>query len=138
MAEGKDGVLPCGLEAPVDSQVITVEWLRVDGPSEVTLKVLRHSKDLVKDQAPQYKGRTSILQNGSLKLLGVQRQDTGTYKYAALPSQPGNRKCESFPHQCLYFQVCPAEGFLCREGIHALPPCWYVFISSFATKLLRH
>lgn len=81
VADGNDAVLSCGPVASVDlSQVSVVEWLRVDGPSPVTLHVLRHGQELVKDQAPEYSGRTAVLRDGSLKLLGVRQQDTGTYK----------------------------------------------------------
>lgn len=73
--------LPCGLGAPVDlSHVTTVEWLRVDGPSPVTLHAVRLSEELVKEQHQDYVGRTTILKDGSLKLEGVRQQDTGTYK----------------------------------------------------------
>lgn len=81
VAEGRDVVLACGPGASVDlSQVSAVEWLRVDGPSPVTLHVLRHGQELVKDQAPEYLDRTALLEDGSLKLLGVRQRDTGTYK----------------------------------------------------------
>lgn len=73
--------LPCGLGAPLSlSQVTAVEWLRVDGPSPQSVHVLRLSEDLVKDHAQDYLGRTTILKNGSLKLVGVRQQDTGIYK----------------------------------------------------------
>lgn len=88
-AHGSDVVLPCGPVTAVDlSQVTAVEWLRVDGASPVTLQVLRHGQELVKDQAPQYSGRTAILQDGSLKLQGVRRQDTGTYRCVTLRLEP--------------------------------------------------
>lgn len=81
VAEGRDAVLACGPGASVDlSQVSVMEWLRVDGPSQVTLLVLRHGQELVKDQAPEYLGRTALLEDGSMKLLGVRQRDAGTYK----------------------------------------------------------
>lgn len=81
VAEGMDAVLACGPGASVDlSQVSVMEWLRVDGPSQVTLLVLRHGQELVKDQAPEYLGRTALLEDGSMKLLGVRQRDAGTYK----------------------------------------------------------
>lgn len=82
--EGNDAVLPCGPDANGLSRVTTVEWLRVDGPSPVTLHVLRFSEELVKDKAPEYEGRTRILKDGSLKLAEVRQQDTGTYKWVTL------------------------------------------------------
>ncbi|XP_056883041.1 uncharacterized protein LOC130522554 isoform X1 [Takifugu flavidus] len=83
--EGKDVALPCGLGAPLSlSQVTAVEWLRVDGPSPQSVHVLRLSEDLVKDHAQDYLGRTTILKNGSLKLVGVRQQDTGIYKCVLL------------------------------------------------------
>lgn len=79
--------LPCGLGASVSlSQVTIVEWLRVDGPAMVTLRALRLSEELVKDHDQDYSGRTTILKDGSLKLVGVRQQDTGTYK-CVTPSQ---------------------------------------------------
>lgn len=85
VADGNDVVLPCGPVASLDlSQVTVVEWLRVDGPSPLTLHVLRHSEELVKDQAPEYAGRTAILKDGSMKLVRVRRQDAGTYKCVKL------------------------------------------------------
>lgn len=88
-AHGSDVVLPCGPVTSVDlSQVTAVEWLRVDGASPVTLQVLRHGQQLVKDQAPEYSGRTAILQDGSLKLQGVRRRDTGTYRCEMLRLEP--------------------------------------------------
>lgn len=82
VADGSDAVLPCAPATSVDlSHVALVEWLRVDGPSPVTVHALRQRQDLVKDQAPEYLGRTAILGDGSLKLLGVRRQDAGTYEW---------------------------------------------------------
>lgn len=79
--DGRDAILPCG---PVPSaprpRVTTVEWQRVDGPSPLTLYVLRDGAELPMDQAPAYAGRTAVLKDGSLKLEGVQRNDTGDYK----------------------------------------------------------
>lgn len=80
VAHGNDVVLPCGSVTPADLPQVAVEWLRVDGPSPQTVHVLRHSQELVRDQAPEYSGRTAILKDGSLKLGGVRRQDAGTYQ----------------------------------------------------------
>ncbi|XP_070849118.1 uncharacterized protein [Chaetodon trifascialis] len=82
---GKDVVLPCRLTASVDtSRVMAVEWSRVDGPSPLTLHVVRDGEELVKEKAPQYLRRTAIMEDGSLKLLGVQRQDDGVYRCVLL------------------------------------------------------
>lgn len=81
VADGNQAVLPCGLVSSEDlSQATTLEWLRVDAAPPRTLAVWRHSEELVKEQDPKYRGRTAVLQDGSLKLLAVQRQDTGTYR----------------------------------------------------------
>ncbi|XP_076581505.1 uncharacterized protein LOC143317301 isoform X2 [Chaetodon auriga] len=82
---GKDVILPCHLTTSVDTlRVMVLQWLRVDGPSPLTLHVVRDGKELVKEKAPQYRGRTAIMEDGSLKLLGVQRQDDGTYRCVLL------------------------------------------------------
>lgn len=79
--EGRDVVLPCDVAASASlSQATTVEWVRTDGPSPRTVHALRSSEELVKDQDPGYAGRTSILKDGSLELVAVRQQDTGTYK----------------------------------------------------------
>ncbi|XP_045920019.1 uncharacterized protein LOC123979952 [Micropterus dolomieu] len=84
-AAGKDVILPCRLTASVDpSPVLVVEWSRVDGPFPVTVHVLRNGEELVKEKAQEYLGRTAIMEDGSLKLLGVQRRDSGTYRCVLL------------------------------------------------------
>ncbi|XP_038586433.1 uncharacterized protein LOC119911594 isoform X2 [Micropterus salmoides] len=84
-AAGKDVILPCRLTASVDpSPVLVAEWSRVDGPFPVTVHVLRNGEELVKEKAPEYLGRTAIMEDGSLKLLGVQRRDNGTYRCVLL------------------------------------------------------
>ncbi|XP_038586438.1 uncharacterized protein LOC119911597 isoform X2 [Micropterus salmoides] len=82
---GKDVILPCHLTTSVDpSPFLAVEWSRVDGVSPLTVHVLRNGKELVKEKAPEYLGRTDIMEDGSLKLLGVKRWDNGTYRCVLL------------------------------------------------------
>lgn len=81
---GKDGVLPCRVGTPVDVSHATLEWSRVDGPSPLTLFALRDGEELEKEKAPEYRGRTSLVEHGSLKLLGVTWRDSGTYRYVML------------------------------------------------------
>ncbi|XP_045921442.1 uncharacterized protein LOC123980898 [Micropterus dolomieu] len=82
---GKDVILPCHLTTSVDpSRFLAVEWSRVDGVSPLTVHVLRNGKELVKEKAPEYLGRTDIMEDGSLKLLGVKRWDNGTYRCVLL------------------------------------------------------
>lgn len=63
---------------------MAVEWSRVDGPSPLTVHVLRNGEELVKEKAPEYLRRTAIMEDGSLKMLGVQLWDNGTYRYVTL------------------------------------------------------
>lgn len=82
---GKDVILPCHLTTSVDpSPFLAVEWSRVDGVSPLTVHVLRNGRELVKEKAPEYLGRTDIMEDGSLKLLGVKRWDNGTYRCVLL------------------------------------------------------
>lgn len=102
VVNGNDVVLPCGPAPPAElSQVTAVEWLWVNGTSAVTLHVLRHRQALVRDQAPEYSGRTAILRDGSLKLLRVRQQDAGVYKCVLLSWRLGscgwNLQLTSFP-----------------------------------------
>lgn len=62
---------------------MAVEWSRVDGRSPLIVHVLRDGKDLVKEKAPEYLNRTSMIRDGSLKLDSVRHQDSGRYRYDA-------------------------------------------------------
>nr|XP_046236094.1 butyrophilin subfamily 3 member A2-like isoform X2 [Scatophagus argus]XP_046236095.1 butyrophilin subfamily 3 member A2-like isoform X2 [Scatophagus argus] len=68
---------------------MAVEWLRVDGPSPLTVHVFRDGQELVKEKAPEYLMRTEIMKDGSLKLSGVQRRDSGTYRCVLLSVSSG-------------------------------------------------
>ncbi|XP_026225031.1 butyrophilin-like protein 3 isoform X2 [Anabas testudineus] len=82
---GDDVTLPCRSNTPDHpSPVTAVEWLRVDGPSPLTVHVERDGKELVKEKAAEYLGRTAVMDDGSLKLLGVTQQDSGTYRCVLL------------------------------------------------------
>ncbi|XP_034413323.1 uncharacterized protein LOC117747919 isoform X2 [Cyclopterus lumpus] len=81
VAAGADVLLPCS--RPGSAGFLAVEWTRVDGPSLVpslvTVLVFRDGEELVKEKAADYVGRTHLMENGSLKLLGVRPRDSGTY-----------------------------------------------------------
>ncbi|XP_049424243.1 selection and upkeep of intraepithelial T-cells protein 1-like [Epinephelus fuscoguttatus] len=84
-AAGTDVILPCGLTSSYSSSgVRAVEWTRVDGPSPVTVHVVRDGEELVREKAAEYHRRTAILEDGSLKLFGVQQRDNGTYRCGLL------------------------------------------------------
>lgn len=82
---GDDIVLPCQMERAVDASSLTVEWSRSDlNPRFVHLR--RDSVELLLEENPAYKGRTSLstskLKRGdvSLKLSTVKVSDEGTYR----------------------------------------------------------
>uniref|UniRef100_A0A3B4TFV2 Ig-like domain-containing protein n=1 Tax=Seriola dumerili TaxID=41447 RepID=A0A3B4TFV2_SERDU len=82
---GDDIILPCHLEPTADAVDQTVEWTRPDlNPRFVHLR--RDRVDLLDEQHPSYKGRTSLSTNKlkcgdlSLKLSTVKLSDAGTYK----------------------------------------------------------
>nr|XP_033465347.1 butyrophilin subfamily 3 member A3-like isoform X2 [Epinephelus lanceolatus] len=84
-AAGTDVILPCGLTSSYSSSgVRAVEWSWVDGPSPVTVHVVRDGEELVREKAAKYHRRTAILEDGSLKLFGVQQRDNGTYRCGLL------------------------------------------------------
>ncbi|XP_038587682.1 uncharacterized protein LOC119912525 isoform X1 [Micropterus salmoides] len=82
---GDDIILPCHLEPAMDVASTAVEWSRPDlKPRFVHVK--RSGQELLDDQHPSYRGRTSLfnkkLQDGdiSLKLSKVKLSDRGTYR----------------------------------------------------------
>lgn len=82
---GDDIILPCHLTPAVDAADLTVEWARPDlNPRFVHLR--RDGVELLLEQNPSYKGRTSLSTNKltcgdvSLKLSGVKVSDAGTYR----------------------------------------------------------
>uniref|UniRef100_A0A4W6EFV6 Ig-like domain-containing protein n=1 Tax=Lates calcarifer TaxID=8187 RepID=A0A4W6EFV6_LATCA len=82
---GDDIILPCHLEPATDAVAMTCEWSRSDlNPRFV--HVWHEREELVINQHPSYKGRTSLSTNKlklgdiSLKLSGVKLSDNGTYK----------------------------------------------------------
>ncbi|XP_035531003.1 uncharacterized protein LOC118337950 [Morone saxatilis] len=82
---GYDIILPCHLQPAVDAATTTVEWSRPDLKPRF-VHVWRSGQELLDDQHPSYKGRTSLfienLKQGniSLKLSRVKLSDEGTYK----------------------------------------------------------
>ncbi|XP_053199221.1 uncharacterized protein LOC128383656 [Scomber japonicus] len=78
--------LPCrrATHRATSSRVLHVEWSRVDTHNhhrdELTVHVVRDGKELQKEKAAQYVGRTVVMENGSLTLVGVTWQDNGTYR----------------------------------------------------------
>lgn len=88
---GDDIVLPCQMESAVDASGLTVEWSRPNlKPRFVHLR--RDSVELVLEENPLYKGRTSLSTNKlkrgdvSLKLSKVKVSDEGTYRGYVLTS----------------------------------------------------
>ncbi|GLD71239.1 uncharacterized protein AKAME5_002259200 [Lates japonicus] len=65
-----------------------LEWSRVDGPSPLTVHVLRDGKELAKEKSAEYLGRTDVTEDGSLKLRSVTRRDSGTYSCILLGRPP--------------------------------------------------
>ncbi|XP_041635990.1 butyrophilin-like protein 10 [Cheilinus undulatus] len=88
---GEDVVLPCHLEPAVDATSESVEWARHDLEPRF-VHVWHDSLDLLENQNPSYKGRTSLsadnLKRGdlSLKLSAVKLSDNGVYT-CFFPSQ---------------------------------------------------
>ncbi|KAM3591153.1 uncharacterized protein V6R79_023490 [Siganus canaliculatus] len=82
---GDDVTLPCQLDPVVDATGLIVEWARPDlQPTYVHLR--REGVQLVLEENPSYKGRTSLNENKlkrgdlSLKLFKVKLSDAGKYK----------------------------------------------------------
>uniref|UniRef100_A0A3B4XAP9 Butyrophilin subfamily 3 member A2-like n=1 Tax=Seriola lalandi dorsalis TaxID=1841481 RepID=A0A3B4XAP9_SERLL len=82
---GDDIILPCHLEPAMDAMKETFEWSRPDLKPKF-VHVRHDNEELVTNQHPSYKGRTSLftdkLRYGdlSLKLSPVKLSDNGTYK----------------------------------------------------------
>ncbi|KAF7644523.1 hypothetical protein LDENG_00220660 [Lucifuga dentata] len=78
---GDDVILPCTLNASIKPSGVLVEWSRVDRSPPVTVHVSRNGKELVKEKAKAYLGRTAMMEDSSsLKLYGVRHHDNGTYR----------------------------------------------------------
>uniref|UniRef100_A0A672Z9W5 Ig-like domain-containing protein n=1 Tax=Sphaeramia orbicularis TaxID=375764 RepID=A0A672Z9W5_9TELE len=82
---GEDVVLPCSLDPAVDAVPLIVEWGRLD-LSPRFVHVWHEGQDLLTNQNPSYRGRTSLstdrLKHGdaSLSLSKVTLSDNGTYR----------------------------------------------------------
>uniref|UniRef100_A0A672ZB65 Ig-like domain-containing protein n=1 Tax=Sphaeramia orbicularis TaxID=375764 RepID=A0A672ZB65_9TELE len=82
---GEDVVLPCSLEPAVDAVPLIVEWGRPD-LSPRFVHVWHEGQDLLTNQNPSYRGRTSLstdrMKHGdaSLRLSKVTVSDNGTYR----------------------------------------------------------
>ncbi|KAL7375320.1 hypothetical protein ABVT39_015512 [Epinephelus coioides] len=82
---GDDIILPCHLEPAMDVASTAVDWSRPDLTPRF-VHVWRSGHELLGDQHPSYRGRTSVftdrLKHGdiSLKLSRVQLSDGGTYR----------------------------------------------------------
>ncbi|KAK2863408.1 hypothetical protein Q5P01_002941 [Channa striata] len=61
---------------------MTVEWSQVDGPRQSTVHVERNGKELLKEKAAEFLGRTALMKDGSLVLRNITRQDSGMYRCA--------------------------------------------------------
>ncbi|XP_034020354.1 butyrophilin subfamily 1 member A1-like isoform X2 [Thalassophryne amazonica] len=78
---GKDVTLPCRLDVPLNiSQVLVMEWQKIDVDPPSTVYVYRRGEELLKEKAKTYHGRTKLLTDGSLMLSSVQLPDNGTYR----------------------------------------------------------
>ncbi|XP_067379246.1 butyrophilin subfamily 2 member A2-like isoform X2 [Channa argus] len=69
--------------------VKTVDWSRVDGPQQLTVHVERNGEHLIKENSPEYHGRTNLMSDGSLVLRNVTQRDSGKYRCILLT--PGSR-----------------------------------------------
>lgn len=78
-AAGGDAVLACH-SSNHPSHVEMVEWTWLHSIPPKTVYAVRNGKELVKDQAPEYRGRSSLMGDGSLNLSKVQPQDSGCYR----------------------------------------------------------
>ncbi|XP_029932757.1 butyrophilin subfamily 1 member A1-like [Myripristis murdjan] len=82
---GDDVMLPSHLDPSMDAAAMTVEWTRPDLEPRF-VHVWRDGVDLLNNQHPSYKGRTSLfmdkLKNGdvSLTLSGAKLSDEGRYR----------------------------------------------------------
>ncbi|KAM4536953.1 uncharacterized protein PAE49_021368 isoform 2-T2 [Odontesthes bonariensis] len=79
-AVGGDAVLPCGSTAVRLSHVTTLEWERLDGPSQRVVHTVRDGQELELEKASEYSSRTHVMEDGSLRLRHVGRDDTGSYR----------------------------------------------------------
>ncbi|XP_041842143.1 uncharacterized protein LOC121640449 isoform X1 [Melanotaenia boesemani] len=75
-----DAVLPCRSTRPIQlSHVVSLEWLRVDTLFKRTVHVMRDGKELEKEKAMEYRGRTTVMEEGSLKLYNIKPNDTSRF-----------------------------------------------------------
>ncbi|KAG7497258.1 butyrophilin 3 isoform X2 [Solea senegalensis] len=82
---------------PDVTPVNLVEWYRMDRQSlgsnqQTILHAVRNGLALVKDQDPQYRGRTAIMANGSLELRNVTPRDYGNLNCKVLRPQSERRE----------------------------------------------
>ncbi|XP_061566807.1 uncharacterized protein LOC133420945 [Cololabis saira] len=76
-----DGVLTCDVTPPVRGlQVEMLEWYHVSGGSERTAYVHRRNEDMRKDIADEFRGRTELGEDGSLKIRHLTPNDSGQYR----------------------------------------------------------
>ncbi|XP_041635056.1 uncharacterized protein LOC121504399 isoform X2 [Cheilinus undulatus] len=82
---GEDVVLQCSPTSLASlSSNLVVEWLRVNGSTQLIVLILRDGKELVKEKAQQYVKRSVPTEDYSLKLLDVRPADNGTYRCVLL------------------------------------------------------
>uniref|UniRef100_A0A1A8QSG7 Lysozyme g n=1 Tax=Nothobranchius rachovii TaxID=451742 RepID=A0A1A8QSG7_9TELE len=72
-----NAVLPCAVSL---SEVTVLEWLHLRGSARLSLHAFMDGKQLMEDQTPEYKDRTSLKEDGSLTLQHVHQNDTGEYR----------------------------------------------------------
>ncbi|XP_053714486.1 uncharacterized protein LOC128755284 isoform X2 [Synchiropus splendidus] len=59
---------------------MTVEWMWKLNDLELVVLTVRNGEELVRDKDSKYANRSSALEDGKLKLIGVTRQDAGHYR----------------------------------------------------------
>lgn len=79
---GEDAVLRCHSHRPL--HVVTLEWSWFNDISQKIVYAMHDGEELVKEKAPEYIGRTSLMSDGSLMLSKVQPQDNGSYRFIKL------------------------------------------------------
>ncbi|KAM8880885.1 butyrophilin subfamily 3 member A1-like [Synchiropus picturatus] len=74
-------ILPCNRDvSDTYSGYMTVEWMWKLNDLELVVLTVRNGEELVRDKDSKYANRSSALEDGKLKLIGVTQQDAGHYR----------------------------------------------------------